>query len=60
MNTCQTKENVLPDRPNKRELSSVEQQYNQVFGKKKVYTDNEVFVFNAMRNAQKILERYEN
>ena len=60
MNTCQIKENVLPIRTTKRELNSVEKQYSQIFGKKKVYTDNEIFVFNAMRNAQKILERYEN
>ena len=60
MNTCQSKGNVLPVRSKKRESISVEKQYNHVFGKKKVYSDNEIFVFNAMRNAQKILERYEN
>jgi len=60
MNTCQIKEHVVPDRPKKREPASVEKQYNQIFGKKDRYSDNEVFVFNAMRSAQKILERYEN
>ena len=60
MNTCQVKEKVLSARPKKRQFNSIEKQYNQIFGKKDVYTDNEIFVFNAMRNAQKILERYEN
>ena len=60
MNTCHTKENVLPAHNSKRESNVVEKQYNQIFGKKKIYTDNEIFVFNAMRGAQKILERYEN
>ena len=59
MNTCQIKENVIPVRPKKRESSPIEKQYNRVFGKKETYSDNEIFVFNAMRNAQKILERYE-
>ena len=35
--------------------------YQKMFGKRKddKYTDNEVFVFNSMRNAASILERYE-
>jgi len=37
------------------------QAYQKMFGKRKddKYTDNEVFVFNSMRNAASILERYE-
>ena len=35
--------------------------YRKMFGKRKddKYTENEIFVFNSMLNAQKILERYE-
>ena len=35
--------------------------YQKMFDKRKddKYTDNEVFVFNSMRNAASILERYE-
>jgi len=35
--------------------------YQKMFGKRKdnKYTENEIFVFNSMLNAQKILERYE-
>jgi hypothetical protein len=60
MNSCQVQENVLPAHKQKREVNFIEKQYNHVFGKKEVYTDNEIFVFNAMRSVQKILERYEN
>ena len=59
MNTCQVKEKKITVHSKKRALNSVEKQYNQIFGKKDIYTDNEIFVFNAIRNAQKILERYE-
>ncbi|MDR2972910.1 MAG: hypothetical protein LBU83_13460 [Bacteroidales bacterium] len=55
MNTCQVKKTVMPVA----KTNLVQKQYNNVFGKKEVYTENEVFVFNAIRNAQKILERYE-
>ena len=58
MNTCQAKENVLPSRSKKKVPNPIEKQYNQIFGKKEVYSNNEIFVFNAIRNAQKILERY--
>jgi hypothetical protein len=60
MNSCQVKENVSSVRKQKSAVNPVEKQYNRVLGKKDVYTDNEIFVFNAMRSAQKILERYEN
>jgi len=60
MSTRQIKKGVLPVSPKKREPNSVERQYNRVLGKKDTYSDNEIFVFNAMRSAQKILERYEN
>ena len=60
MNTYQIKENITPIRPKKKESNPIEKQYNRIFGKKEVYTDNEIFVFNAMRSAQKILDRYEN
>jgi hypothetical protein len=35
--------------------------YQKMFGKRKdnKYTDNEIFVFNSMRNVAPILERYE-
>jgi hypothetical protein len=35
--------------------------YQRILGKRKdnKYTDNEIFVFNSMLNAQKILEKYE-
>ena len=35
--------------------------YEKMFGKRKdnKYTDNEIFVFNSMRNIQPILERHE-
>jgi len=35
--------------------------YQRMFGKRNndKYTENEIFVFNSMLNAQKILERYE-
>jgi len=59
MNSCQVKENVLPIRKQKSAANLIEKQYNHVLGKKNVYTDNEIFVFNAMRSAQKVLERYE-
>ena len=36
---------------------SIAKQYERMFGKKKEYTDNEIFVFNSMRNVQQILER---
>jgi len=32
----------------------VKKQYGRMFGKKDTYTDNEIFVFNSMRNVQKI------
>jgi hypothetical protein len=60
MNIYQTKEKILPVHPKKRESNSIEKQYNRVLGKKEAYSDNEIFVFNAMRSAQKILESYEN
>jgi len=56
MSICKTKKNVLPIV----NTNSVKKQYNHIFGNKEVYTDNEIFVFNAIRNAQKILERDEN
>ena len=59
MNTCQIKENDILIRQKKRESNPIEKQYNRVFGKKETYSDNEIFVFNAMRTAQKIIERYE-
>ena len=59
MNTCQIKKSVLPVSSKKTEPNSVERQYNRIFGKKNTYSDNEIFVFNAMRSAQKIIERYE-
>ena len=58
MNTNKKKEKVSTISPKKRNLNSIERQYNQVLGKKDTYSDNEIFVFNAIRNAQKILERY--
>ena len=42
------------------EANSITRQYERMFGKKETYTDNEVFVFNSMRNVQKILEQDEN
>ena len=35
--------------------------YQRLLGKRKSnkYTDNEIFIFNSMLNAQKILEKYE-
>ena len=60
MNIHKVKESALPIRNSKSVANSVEKQYNRVLGKKTVYSDNEIFVFNAMRSAQKILERYEN
>ena len=35
--------------------------YQKMFGKRKddKYTDNEIFVFNSMRNIASVLERYE-
>jgi hypothetical protein len=56
MNIYQTHENVLSVAP----TNTITKQYNQIFGKKEVYTENEIFVFNAIRNAQKVLERDEN
>ena len=54
------KENTLHVCKEKSKTELVKKQYSNVLGKKEVYSDNEIFVFNAMRNAQKILERYEN
>ena len=42
------------------ETNPITKQYERLFGKKKKYTDNEVFVFNSMRNVQQILEKDEN
>jgi hypothetical protein len=41
------------------ETNPIAKQYERMFGKKETYTDNEIFVFNSMRNVQKILERDE-
>ena len=49
----------VPERKNGFPKNDTAEQYARLFGKKEQYTDNEVFVFNSMRNAQKILERYE-
>jgi hypothetical protein len=38
---------------------NVKKQYERMFGKKKDYSDNEIFVFNSMRNVEKILQKYE-
>jgi hypothetical protein len=35
------------------------EQYARLFGKKKNYTDNEIFIYNSMKNLGKILEKDE-
>lgn len=44
----------------KAQKNDIGKQYERLFGKKKTYSESEVFVFNSMRNAAKILEKYEN
>jgi len=36
--------------------NNIKSQYELFFGKKELYNDNEIFVFNSLRNAQKILD----
>jgi len=47
----------VPDKKPVSKKNNVAEQYARLFGSKKQYTDNEIFVFNSMRNTQKILER---
>ncbi|MDR0799060.1 MAG: hypothetical protein LBN18_04820 [Dysgonamonadaceae bacterium] len=43
-----------------KEKNEIMKQYESIFGKKKQYTDNDVFVYNSMINISKILARDEN
>jgi hypothetical protein len=40
--------------------NTVKKRYESMFGKKDTYTDNEIFVFNSMRNVLRILDHDEN